>query len=126
MTSASLDPRLTPARPDLAATSLRGKVEAARFVEGWRRRVVDPVAPLRRTPTHDAMLETQALYGEEVLVFEENEGWAWVQLTRDSYVGYIPANALDAERYDILTIAALWAMEHRRRRAARHAAAPTP
>ena len=28
------DPRVTPARPDLAAESLRGKVEAARFVAG--------------------------------------------------------------------------------------------
>ena len=29
-----LDPRVTPARPDLAAAYLRGKVEAARFVAG--------------------------------------------------------------------------------------------
>ena len=28
------DPRLTPARPDLAAKYLEGKVEAKRFVEG--------------------------------------------------------------------------------------------
>ena len=28
------DPRLTPARPDLAAKYLEGKVKAARFVEG--------------------------------------------------------------------------------------------
>lgn len=93
----ALDPRLTPARPDLAAAFLRGRVEAARFVEGVRRRVVDPVAPLRRAPAHDAMLETQALYGEAVVVFEENEGWAWAQLQRDSYVGYMPAGALAAE-----------------------------
>ena len=97
MTSVTFDPRLTPARPDLAAAFLRGKVEAARFVEGLRRRVAEPVAPLRRAPAHDAMLETQALYGEEVAVFEENEGWAWVQLQRDSYVGYMPAAALAAE-----------------------------
>ncbi len=92
-----LDPRLTPARPDLAAASLRGKVAAARFVEGRRRRVVEPIASLRRAPAHDAPLETQALHGEDVLVFEENEGWAWAQLQRDSYVGYAPANALGAE-----------------------------
>ncbi len=97
MEISSIDPRQTPAPPDIPAATLRGKVEAARFVDGWRRRVVDPVAPLRRGPTHDAMLETQALYGEEVLVFEENEGWAWAQLLRDSYVGYMPANALGPE-----------------------------
>jgi cell wall-associated NlpC family hydrolase len=92
-----LDRRVTPARPDLAAASVRGKVEAARFVEGRRLRVIEPVAPLRRTPAHDAMLETEALYGEDVLVFEENEGWAWAQLLRDSYVGFMPVSALGAE-----------------------------
>jgi cell wall-associated NlpC family hydrolase len=87
--------------------SLRGKVEAARFVEGWRRRVVESVAPLRRAPSHDAPLETQALYGEEILVFEEHEGWAWAQLTRDSYVGYMPGNALGAEAKPTHRIAVL-------------------
>jgi Bacterial dipeptidyl-peptidase Sh3 domain/NlpC/P60 family len=88
------DRRLTPARPDLAAAALRGKVEAARFVEGTRRRVVEGAAPLRRAPSHDASLETEALYGESVIVFEENEGWAWAQLERDSYVGFMPGSAL--------------------------------
>ena len=90
----SLDRRVTPARPDLAAASLRGKIEAARYVEGWRRRVIDGAAPLRRAPSHEAPLETEALYGESVVVYEENEGWAWGQLERDSYVGFMPASAL--------------------------------
>jgi hypothetical protein len=90
----SLDRRLTPARPDLAAASLRGRVEAARFVEGWRRRVIEGVAPLRRAPAHEASLETEALYGEHVLVYEETEGWAWTQLERDRYVGFMPVHAL--------------------------------
>jgi len=90
------DRRVTPARPDLAAASLRGRVEAAHFVEGWRRRVVEGAAPLRRAPTHQAPLETEALYGESVVVYEENEGWAWAQLERDLYVGFMPAEALGA------------------------------
>jgi cell wall-associated NlpC family hydrolase len=97
LSTSALDRRVTPVRPDLAAASLRGKVEAARFVEGRRRRVVEPVAPLRRGPAHDAMLESEALYGEDVLVFEEHEGWAWAQLSRDSYVGFLPTSALGAE-----------------------------
>jgi hypothetical protein len=92
--SPPFDRRVTPARPDLAAASLRGKVEAARYVEGWRRRVIDGVAPLRRAPSHEAPLETEALYGESVVVYEEHEGWAWGQLERDFYVGFIPASAL--------------------------------
>src|SRR5271170_222062 len=97
MTAPAFDRRLTPARPDLAAAALRGKIEALRFVEGWRRRVVEAAAPLRRAPSHDAPLDTEALYCETVTVYEEDEGWAWAQLQRDSYVGYMPANALGAE-----------------------------
>ena len=92
-----LDPRLTPARPDLAAAALKGQVDAARYVEGEVRRVAVPVAPLRRRPAGDAPLETQALFGETVRVFEDDpEGWSWVQLEADRYVGYMPTEALAA------------------------------
>ncbi len=91
----SSDPRLTPARPDLAATHLRGKVEAASFVEGELQEVIVGQAPLRKTPSHDAPLLTEALRGEHVTVYEtDDEGWAWGQLQDDSYVGYLPAAAL--------------------------------
>jgi len=90
-----LDRRLTAARPDLADIRLKGRVEAERFVEGVARRVAVPVAPLRRRPAADAALETEALHGEDVTVFEdEGEGWAWVQLAGDFYVGYMPSEAL--------------------------------
>jgi cell wall-associated NlpC family hydrolase len=89
------DRRLVPARPDLAAAHLRGKVQAARFTEGVAKRVVDPVAPLRRAPAPDAPLDTEALFGETVTVYETtDEGWAWGQLDLDGYVGWLPANAL--------------------------------
>jgi hypothetical protein len=55
------DPRLTPARPDLAAKYLEGKVKAARFVTGEEFCVRDAIAPLREAPSADAMLVTQAL-----------------------------------------------------------------
>lgn len=32
--------------------------------------------------------------GETVTVYEEHEGWAWGQLARDSYVGYMPSEGL--------------------------------
>ena len=77
----ALDPRLTPARADLAAKHLEGKVEAARFVEGEPREVVEPQAPLRRAPSPEAPLDTEALKGERVTVYETtDEGWAWGQL----------------------------------------------
>jgi hypothetical protein len=92
---ADFDPRLTPARPDLAAKHLEGKVKAGRFAEGTPYEVNDPVAPLRRTPQTDAPLDTEALMGERVAVYEiTEEGWAWGQLENDDYVGYLPASAL--------------------------------
>lgn len=89
------DPRLTPARPDLAARALEGKVAAARFVDGEPRAVIEPHLPLRRAPSPDAPLDTEALMGERVIVFETSEeGWAWGQLEADGYVGFMPANGL--------------------------------
>lgn len=88
------DRRLTPARPDLAAASLRGRVEAARFVEGERRAVAAGIADLKNAPAPDAPLDTQALHGEIAVVYEDYEGYAWAQLERDGYVGYLPSAAL--------------------------------
>jgi cell wall-associated NlpC family hydrolase len=91
----ALDPRLNAFRPDLAAAELRGKVDAPRFVEGTLHRIIDPTAPLRAEGHPDAALLTEALHGERVIVYEiDGEGWAWGQLQRDRYVGWLPANAL--------------------------------
>jgi Bacterial dipeptidyl-peptidase Sh3 domain/NlpC/P60 family len=91
------DPRVTPVRPDLAARHLQGQVTAARFVDGVTREVRDESAPLRREPAPDAPLDTEALKGERVTVYEtDDEGWCWGQLERDGYVGWLPANALAA------------------------------
>ena len=93
------DPRLTPARPDLAAKHLEGKVTAARFVAGEPREIVEPMTPLRRTPSPDSPLDTEALKGERVTVYETTEeGWAWGQLDGDGYVGYLSENALAPAR----------------------------
>jgi cell wall-associated NlpC family hydrolase len=89
------DPRLTPARPDLAAKQLEGRIEAARFVEGRTYEIAEPQAPMRRAPSPEAALDTEALKGERVTIYETtDEGWAWGQLAIDGYVGYLPAGAL--------------------------------
>jgi cell wall-associated NlpC family hydrolase len=88
------DPRRHAYRASLAAESLRGRVEAPRYVEGVRRQVEAPSLPLRREPRFDAMLDSETLFGETLTLFDESEGWAWVQLTRDGYVGYLPSEGL--------------------------------
>ena len=89
------DPRLTPARPDLAAKYLEGRIEAKRFVTGETFEISDSIAPLRGAACSDAMLLTQALMGERVTIYDRNgEGFAWGQLNGDGYVGWLPDRAL--------------------------------
>jgi cell wall-associated NlpC family hydrolase len=91
----AFDPRLTPARVDLAAKELEGQVAAPRYVDGRVYEVIEPQAPLRGEPAPDAPLLTEALKGERVTIYDTNaEGWAWGQLASDFYVGWLPANAL--------------------------------
>jgi cell wall-associated NlpC family hydrolase len=89
------DPRLTPARGDLAAKFLEGKVVAERFVVGEEFEIADALTPVRCAPSPDAELATQALKGERATIYDRNgEGWAWGQLNSDGYVGWLPDRAL--------------------------------
>lgn len=89
------DPRLTPARPDLAAEKLRGEVAAPRYAAPRRMAVRAYAASVRRAPRRDAPLDTEALHGEAVDVYDiDEEGWAWGQLAADGYVGYLPVDDL--------------------------------
>lgn len=90
----ALDRRLHAFRPDLADARLKGQVEARAFSEGALYRIVDPVIDIRRHPAPDSGVESQALYGETVRVFDDIEGFGWGQLETDSYVGHVPMNAL--------------------------------
>ncbi len=95
--TAQFDPRLNPFRDDLAAAHLEGQVEARKFVTGTRRQVIEPSAPILRRPRFNAALDTEALFGETVVVYDDHEGWSWVQLETDKYVGYLPTSALGDE-----------------------------
>jgi hypothetical protein len=89
------DPRVTPARGDIAAKHLEGRVEAARYVEGTPRQVTAPAAPVRHAPRPDALLDTEALRGEIVTIYDATEeGWSWGQLQSDGYVGWLPTDGL--------------------------------
>jgi cell wall-associated NlpC family hydrolase len=88
------DKRLHAFRPDLADARLKGQITADRFVAGRQARIVAPVADMLDEPRPDAGLNTQLLRGDDVTVFEEAEGWAWVQAGRDGYVGYVSGGFL--------------------------------
>ncbi|MHA1189759.1 MAG: C40 family peptidase [Alphaproteobacteria bacterium] len=92
-----LDPRLHAYRSDLADIALKDQVIAAEYTAGAPMIVADATTPVRRKPRSDAALDTEALRGEVVTVFERtDEGWAWGQLQRDRYVGWLPSDALIA------------------------------
>jgi cell wall-associated NlpC family hydrolase len=97
LTAPTLDPRRHAFRADLAAESLRGRVAVPRYARGETRQVVHPATPLRGRPDAREIWTTEALYGELVTVYDEHDGWAWVQLQHDGYVGYMRANALSAQ-----------------------------
>ena len=91
----TFDPRVTPARADLAAGHLRGTVQAARYVAGERRRVRLPSTPMRAEPRPDASYVSEALLGEPFVVYDsDEEGWSWGQLETDGYVGWLATGAL--------------------------------
>jgi cell wall-associated NlpC family hydrolase len=90
------DARLHAYRTDLADTRLKGEVAADRVVEGRPARIVASVADVRKAPRADAGINTQFLFGDDVLVFENKDGWAWVQGARDGYVGYVATSMLGA------------------------------
>ena len=68
------DRRLNAFRPDLADERLRGLVEAGSYVPGYANQVCTAVADIRRNPSPDSPVDTQAIFGETLQVFEDHEG----------------------------------------------------
>src|ERR1700681_2780423 len=66
--SGGFDPRTTPARHDLAAKHLAGVVDAPRLVEGKAYEIGTSQAPVRKTPSPEAELLTEALKGEGLAI----------------------------------------------------------
>ena len=85
------DRRLTPANGRVAAMHLAGQVAAERFVAGEPRVLLRPVTDLCKAP--DGARDRQLLRGAPVTVFEDHDGWSFVQAA-DGYVGYVPTDRL--------------------------------
>ena len=89
----SPDPRLTLAKPDLAAAHLEGVVRAARYAPTETLQVVRPVVALRRAADLASEQMDQLLFGERFEALERTGDFLWGQAQRDGYVGYIEAAA---------------------------------
>ena len=97
VTTATLDPRLNATRSDLADERLRGRVSAPRYVAGVPGQIVRALVAVRRRAGPGEPLDTEAISGETVRVFDTAGGFSWVQLDRDGYVGYVPADVVSRE-----------------------------
>lgn len=85
------DRRLTPANARVAALHLAGHVDAAKFVAGTPMMLAHTVTDLCASPSGPR--DRQLLLGAHVTVFEDHDGWSFVQAV-DSYVGYVRTDSL--------------------------------
>jgi len=91
------DPRLTLARPDLAADDLEGVLAADRYEIRRGLRLIRPNAPIRKAPDLSAEWLDQMIYGETFDALERQGDFWWGQARRDGYVGFVEATALAAD-----------------------------
>jgi len=90
-----MDPRLTPANEIFACSTLKGTIKHPNFVEGKSYQINMPFIDLLAAP--GGKRNRQLIYGSKVKYFGEADGWAFVQNTYDSYVGYVPQNTIVPE-----------------------------
>jgi cell wall-associated NlpC family hydrolase len=91
----TFDRRRHPVREDLAANTYQGLIAADRFVEGQIFQIGADRAGIRPHPETEVSIDTEALFGEDVTIYEQTPGgWAWGQLATDGYVGWLPSDAL--------------------------------
>ena len=90
-----MDPRLTPANEIFACSTLKGIIKHSNFVVGKSYRINMPFIDLLAAP--GGKRNRQLIYGSKVKYFGEADGWAFVQNTYDSYVGYVPQNTIVPE-----------------------------
>lgn len=87
-----MDRRSTPANGRVAASSLRGTVDADYFTDGSPAVVLHSVTDLLATPK--GARDRQLVFGAQVTEFERRDGWSFVQAHADGYVGYVKSAAL--------------------------------
>jgi cell wall-associated NlpC family hydrolase len=88
------DPRVTASNGRVAALDLKGKTTAEQFIKGVAATLIAPIADLCDAP--QGARTRQLLLGNVVQVFEDRDGWSFVQSHADHYVGYVQSAQLGA------------------------------
>ena len=97
MSDRPLDPREHPFRESVAASYLKGRVEANRFVDGELFKVGAGVLPMYAAAGAVAGRISELLFGERFMVYETLGDWVWGQSQADGYVGFALAEGLVPE-----------------------------
>ena len=92
--SGLLDRRLNAYRDDLADEKLASVISVPAYVKGKSALVRAHFVDVLAEPAFASGLQTQVLHGHEVTVFEQQNGWSWIQQDYDGYVGYVRSEAL--------------------------------
>lgn len=87
-----MDRRTTPGNARAALESLRGQIETAQFVPGEPAVLTAALTDLCVTPA--GKRDRQVLMGEAALVIDRHDGWAFVQMRKDGFCGYVPETEL--------------------------------
>lgn len=87
-----MDRRLTPFSGRVALDSLRGKVDAPAFTAGEAAAVALPLVDLMSRP--DGARDRQLPLGAALTIVDRQDGWAFVQATKDGYCGWLPEAAI--------------------------------
>ena len=87
------DPRTTPANGRIAASYLRGEVEAPNYTDGEMAQCGAAFADITGKP--EGRRTSQLIYGDLFNVLERRNGFAFGQAMHDGYCGYVQDNLLD-------------------------------
>jgi cell wall-associated NlpC family hydrolase len=89
-----LDRRLTPFSGRVALDSLRGHMDAPAFTAGEPAAVALPLVDLMTRPA--GARDRQLPLGAALTVVDRQDGWAFVQASKDGYCGWLPDAAIGA------------------------------
>lgn len=92
--AATLDPRTTLARPDLAEQALEGLVRAEAYRAATPMQCIVAVAPVRTAADSGGEQADQLIFGEGFDVLDRREDQLWGRARRDGVVGWVDAATL--------------------------------
>ena len=95
-TGTVIDQRKTPTNERVTAAERSETLPDLIPVVGKRLSIVRPVVDLCQSPS--GKRDRQMLWGETAIVYENREGWSFVQAERDGYVGYVDTACLGVAR----------------------------